>query len=148
MVEEAWARLSVLAPLAMGYERATLVFTDSRVIVAHLEKRSGRFLLGRLGNLLVGVLKSRGEARKRRLVESSSPDELLTADPSNFAVNYDSIGRAELRVHRPTGESELVLLTEEEKLLFRLAVGRPPGAFEEEMQRILGDRFSLRLSSH
>lgn len=143
MVEEAWARLSVLAPLAMGYERATLVFTNSRIIVVHVEKRSGRFLLGRLGNLLVGLLKSRGEARKRRLAESSSPDDLLAADPLNFAISYDEIAKAELRVHRTTGGSELVLVTREEKLIFELVLGRPPGAFEEEMKTILGDRFSL-----
>lgn len=146
--ENVLARLSVLAPLAMGFERATLVFTDSRIILAYVGKRSSRFLLSALGRLLVGAFKSGEEERRRKAVETSSPDELLAADPSNFQVPYEEVVSVELTVPSSSGMPELTVVTKKEKLLFRLVADRAPEGFDETLRKILADRFMVRRPSH
>ena len=144
-VENVLARLSVLAPLAMGFERATLVFSESRVILAYVAKRSSRFLLSAPGRRLVGALKSGEEDRRRRQIETSSPDQLVAADPSNIQISYNDLVSAQLVIHKTAG-SELTVLTKEEKFLFKLVAARPPEGFAEVLEKMLGDRFSTKLT--
>ena len=139
------ARLSVLAPLAMGFERATLVFTESRIILAYVAKRSSRFLLSSAGRLVVSALKSGEENRRRRDIESSSPQELLAADPSNIHISYHDVVSAQLIVHKSAG-SEFALVTKEEKFLLKLVAPRPLDGFAEVMENVLAERFSTKLT--
>lgn len=139
--EEVWARLSVTIPLAMGFAKARLVFTERRLIVAYWSKESSRMVIDSLWRFLVGIFKTPVEAGKLKRAESSSADELLVMDPENFGISYDEIVRMELA--RPFGKDDLALLTvltKNEKLSFRLS-SRLPAEFVDEMRKILGERF-------
>ncbi len=142
--EEVRVRLAALAPLALGHERVTLVFTPSRLIVARLAKESSRMLLGSVGRRLVDAFKGGGQAKKRRAMESSDPVQLLAADPENFAISYVDMVSMELETVGSMRGSELRVVTGQEKLVFDLVAPRPPEGFENEMSKLLGARFSVQ----
>ncbi len=137
-------RLAALAPLDIGNERVTLVFTPSRLIVAHLAKESSRAFMGSVGRRLVDALKLGGQKKKRRAVESSDPVEVLATDPENFAIPYGDIVSLQLETVGSMRGSELRVVTAREKLVFDLVAPRPPEGFEGEMNKLLGERFSVQ----
>ena len=146
--EEVRVRLGALAPLSFGNERVTLVFTPSRLIVARLAKVSSRMFLGSVGRRLVDAIKGGRQTKKRRVAESSDPLQLLAADPENFAILYRDIVSMQLETVGSMSGSELRVVTAQEKLVFDLVAPRPPEGFEDEMNRVLGERFSVQATPY
>jgi len=143
MPETVWGKLSVFAPLKVGFETATVLFTDQRMIVVFLGKRTSSLMLSSFVRALTSIFKNSSEARRRRMLESSTPDELLARDSSNFAFTYDELIRASL-IYQGRGaqeKSKLEVVTPNDKIVFQLVSSRPPVGFDDRMRQYLGDRF-------
>ncbi len=141
--------LQVSVQLGADVEYLSLFFTQRRLILAHLGKRtvgrlSGMSLLGRWGEGLEGLFKGPGESRRkrrmRRGVVDMSPQEILDADKDNFDVSYDSVVRVEL-----DDSSNLVgvtLLTKDDK--YEFLTSRDFVAVSKLLQDTLGDKVELK----
>jgi hypothetical protein len=137
--------IQVSARLQSGSELLTLVFTQKRLILAHIGKRSlgelpGLSALGRWGAGAEGILRSPGESRRKELVKRGaagmSPDEIMNADKDNFDIPYTDVVRVEL--DNGIGLVEIMMLTKDDK--FHFETSRDFDNVSKLLRDALGDK--------
>jgi hypothetical protein len=101
-------------------ERVRLFATSARLIVGQLGKRGAGALaaspiLGRFSGGFEELLKGGLESRKRKTLDTSSPQDLLS-DRDNFDIPYDEIVQVELEDQG--GMMNIMILTKDQKLQF------------------------------
>jgi len=144
-VETLVGSLQVSVQLGADVEYLTLFFTQRRLILAHIGKRTvGRLssmsLLGRWGEGLEGLFKGPGESRRKRKmrkgVSDMSPQEILEANKDNFDVSYDNVVRVEL--DESSNLVGVTLLTKDDK--FEFLTNRDYAAVSKLLRDTLGDK--------
>lgn len=117
--------IQVSASLRTGAEILTLFFTQNRLILAHIGKRSlgelpGLSMLGRWGAGVEGLFRAPKESRRKGRVKKGaadmSPDEILKADKDNFDISYADVVRVEL--DDGPGSVGILILTKDDKFSF------------------------------
>ena len=73
-------------------DRKMLYFTSNRVIVASI---GGRVLSATFG-LLGALAEAQMRAKKKEQLQKLTPESILTADKSNFALPYNEVGTIEI----------------------------------------------------
>ncbi len=115
--EKVLGGLEVEATLSMGSEHLFLLFTQTRLLLAHLVK-VGRvsatfsLLLGKMSEGLKRVPR-KGETLQK--MAEFDPEEILGLDPDNFAVKYDQVVSLTTEPVDPR-RSKITLLTTDQKI--------------------------------
>ncbi len=135
----------VEARIGMGAEHLILLFTQSRLILAHVGKvgRAGMVLSNILGRMSQGL----GMApNKRKLMEKLSalpPKSVLEMDRDNFAVGYDQV--VSLTVEREGFDrARLVLLSVDMKIELSASLTAVEG-LAGTMRSLLPGKISLTM---
>jgi len=113
--------LHVVARLAIGVERLRLIFTGSRIILAHEGKRgtgahAGAAFLGFLSSGLEDIIRGGKDSLSRKRAKGSSPHETLASQKDNFSISYDEIVNVALNELEYT--NRIVVVTRDDKFEF------------------------------
>jgi hypothetical protein len=119
--EAVLGELRVVSRLAMGVERLRMVFTSSRIVLAHEGKRgvaahSGAVFLGFLSAGLEGLFSGRRRSIYRKKSTDANLPEILASDRDNFSISYDEIVSVDLRQLEFT--NQILILTRDDKFEF------------------------------
>jgi len=114
--EKVLGGLEVEASLRLGSERLLLLFTQERLILAHVAKigRATLALSSLLGRVAASLEKGQGRGELGKIA-SLTPDEILRHDPDNFAVNYGAVVGLTMEL-APVGRSRIFLVTSDMKV--------------------------------
>src|SRR2546426_6648992 len=101
--ERVLSGLEVEARLSVGRERLFLLFTQSRIILAHQAKmgRSAVALYGLLGKMSEGLGKGPAKQDVLQRMTETEPHEILSLHRENFAVEYSRV--VSMMVHPDIG---------------------------------------------
>src|SRR3989449_11138141 len=88
--EKVLSGLEVEAVLRLGSEHLFLLFTPTRLILAHQEKigRSAVSMYGMLGKMSEGLGRSRVKTGLLQKMADTDPEAVLLFCPGNFSVEY------------------------------------------------------------
>ncbi len=131
----------VSARLSIGLERLRLIFTNERLIVAHVGKRGGGALaltsfVGFLASGLEDLVKSGRESAKKKKMKQATPQEILESDKDNFEISYTEI--ISVKVILRDVQTLILLLTRKDKLEFH--TGASVDRIKSVLDKVLRDK--------
>ena len=135
--------LEVESPLRFGSERLFLLFTQSRLILAHHAKL-GRVsvpmysLFGKMAEGLRKPGRKTGSLEKMALME---PDGILGLHRDNFSVEYPQV--VSVKVEPAGGKSRITLVTMDQKYELYASPVAVDGV-EHDLRSLLGRRVEYR----
>ena len=137
--------MPVVAELALGIEKLTIVVTTRRLIMAHVSKKGvgalasvpflGKFALDKLEKEKAG---SKGPQKDK----PPSVAEVLGAHKDNFQIEYKDVAMAEVR-RSPSG-LRILILTGDDK--FQFTTGEDFRQVEKLLRGVLGTKLSVSAS--
>lgn len=119
---EVWVgELPVNTRLDFGSERLRLLFTNTRILVAHGGKIgwggvTGTNILGGLSSALEGAFKRGKESLRRKDLSELAPDQVLHAHKDNFDINYSEV--VSVTVAQTSMLAAITILTGNDKFEF------------------------------
>ncbi len=136
--------LEVETRLRFGSEHLFLLFTQTRLILAHLAKvgRGSMALSGILGGLAGGLSKAPKKGSLLERIVGLTPESIVAMDKDNFAVGYDQV--VSLTVE-PGGydRADIVLVTSDMKVAMSASLVAIQG-LRETIEFELGRKVSFR----
>lgn len=134
----------VSAKLSIGLQRLRLIFTNERIIVAHVGKRGGgalalTSLVGFLAGGLEDLVKSGRESAKKKKMKQSSPQEILESDKDNFEISYKEIVSVKMILRDV--QTMILLLTGKDKLEFY--TGASADRLRAVLDKVLRDKLLI-----
>jgi hypothetical protein len=142
--EKVLGGFEVETTLSFGVEHLFLLFTQTRLILAHVSKlgRGSVGLTSFLGHFSTGFGKG---ARKDRLLEkmgNMTPDHILSLNRDNFGVEYGRV--VSLTAGRDiSGRAELTLLSSDMKVVMHASSQAVQG-LRETIESTLGSKASFQ----
>jgi len=143
-VESVIGEVPIIMRLNVGSERLSLLFTNSRMIVARVGKRGAGStaslpLWAVLSGGIEGLFKWRKEKAKEKAATVLTPERILASDKDNFPVPYDHIVSVELTITE-TGRTGIMILTRDDKFTFST------GLSFEKVSDLFREKIGTRLS--
>ena len=142
--EKVLSGLEVEAVLRLGSEHLFLLFTQTRLILAHQEKigRSAVPIYGMLGKMSEGLGRSRVKTGSLQKMADTDPEAILLLRPENFAVEYPRI--VSMRIESDQGsKAKIILVTADQKIELRASTHAAEGV-REFVQSVLAGRVEYR----
>src|SRR2546426_10200412 len=141
--EKVLGGLEVEAFLRLGSEHLFLLFTQSRIILAHQAKigRSAVLLYGLLGKMSEGLKRSLGKGALKKFADMD-PSGIVSLNPENFSIEYPRV--VTLRVE-PAGDgrSKITLVTIDQKIELYASLVASDGV-REQVKSLLDTRVEYR----
>ena len=135
--------MEVEALLRVSSEHLFLLFTQSRMILAHQAKtgQSAVPLYGFLGKMSAGLRRSPGKGVLQRFADMD-PSGILSLNPENFSIEYPRV--VTLRVE-PAGDgrSKITLVTIDQKMELYASLVAVDGV-REQVQSLLATKVEYR----
>jgi len=115
--EKVLGGLEVEAFLRFGSEHLFLLFTQSRIILAHQAKigRSAVPLYGLLGKMSEGLKRSPGKGALQRFADMD-PSGILSLNPENFSIEYPHVVSMRVEPAESRGRTKITLVTRDQKI--------------------------------
>src|SRR6058998_1623935 len=135
----------VEARIGMGAEHLILLFTQTRLILAHVGKvgRAGAVLSSILGRMSQGLGMAPNKSKLMEKLSGLSPSSVLDMDKDNFAVGYDKV--VSLTVERAGFDrARLVLVSVDMKVELSASLTAVEG-LAGAMRSLLLGKFSLTM---
>jgi hypothetical protein len=141
--EKILGEIAVVAKLAMGAERLRLIFTNERILIARVGKRTGSAapftsIFGVLAAGLEDLFKGGRESLRKRASRDATPLQLLESDPDNLSVRYSEVVMMEVREDDLT---RITLVSKDEKL--ELVSGASAKRLKDILGNLLGEKLSI-----
>jgi len=116
--EKVLSGLEVEALLRVGSEHLFLLFTRSRLILAH-QTKSGLGtvpLYGLLGKMSEGLKRGRAKTGLLQKMVDTEPSQILSLHPENFAVEYSRLVSLRIEEVGRMRRAKIILVTPDQKM--------------------------------
>ena len=143
MMEKVLSGLEVEALLKLGSEHLFLLFTQSRLILAHRAKlgRGSVPLYSLFGKMAEGFKKTREKDGSLQRMAAMEPDSILKLHRDNFSVEYPRVVSVQVE---PTGRRTRITLITSDKKYELYASAIAVEGVREDLKSFLGNRVEYR----